>query len=153
MMRDPREAIPSLLKMLKKVWQGQGWSEARIEQSIEALIANSVHTYLYPMETLAKHAGTKWTVVDYRELVSQPKAKVEAVYAALDIEMTPATSLALDAQQARARAHQSSHSYGLEEFGIDEAELKQDLRELFDRFKWDAPPDAKDSLEQRSEHG
>jgi len=153
MMRDPREAIPSLLKMLKKVWQGQGWSEARIEQSIEALIANSVHTYLYPMETLAKHPGTKWTVVDYRELVSQPRATVQAVYAALDIEMTPATSLALDAQQARARAHQSSHSYGLEEFGIDEAQLKQDLRQLFDRFKWDAPPNAEDTVEQRSEHG
>lgn len=153
MMRDPREAIPSLLKMLKKVWHGQGWSEARIERSIEALIANSVHTYLYPMETLAKHPETKWTVVDYRDLVSQPKATVEAVYDALAIEMTPATSAALDAQQGRARTHQSSHSYGLEEFGIDEAQLKLDLRELFDRFEWDAPPSAHETLEQGSKHG
>ena len=153
MMRDPREAIPSLLKMLKKVWHGQGWSEARIERSIEALIANSVHTYLYPMETLAKHPETKWTVVDYRDLVSQPKATVEAVYDALDIEMTPATSAALDAQQGRARTHQSSHSYGLEEFGIDEAQLKLDLRELFDRFEWDAPASAHETLEQGSKHG
>jgi hypothetical protein len=153
MMRDPREAIPSLLKMLKKVWHGQGWSEARIERSIEALIANSVHTYLYPMQALAKHPETKWTVVDYRDLVAQPKATVEAVYDALDIEMTPTTSAALDAQQGRARTHQSSHSYGLEEFGIDEAQLKRDLRELFDRFEWDALPSANETPEPRSNHG
>jgi len=144
MMRDPREAIPSLLKMLQKTWRSQGWSESRVERSIDALIAQSVHTYLYPLETLAKHPDTKWTVVDYRDLVSQPQATVEAVYDVLDIEMTPAVSLALEAQQGRARAHQSSHSYDLEEFGIDEAKLKQDLRELFDRFGWDAQQNAEE---------
>jgi len=153
MMRDPREAIPSLLKMMQKTWRSQGWSKARIERSIQALIANSVHAYHYPMDTLAKHPDTKWTVVDYRELVAQPKATVEAVYEALDIEMTPATSAALDAQQRHARAHKSSHSYDLKEFGIDEAKLKQDLRELFDRFEWDTPPKEQKTLEQGSEHG
>jgi hypothetical protein len=102
---------------------------------------------------LAKHPETKWTVVDYRDLVSHPKATMEAVYDALDIEMTSAVSAALDSQQRRARTHQSSHSYGLEEFGIDETQLKHDLRELFDRFGWDAQPDAQDALERRSEHG
>jgi len=82
--------------------------------------------------------------VDYRDLVSQPQATVEAVYDVLDIEMTPAVSLALEAQQGRARAHQSSHSYDLEEFEIDEAKLKQDLRELFDRFGWDAQQNAEE---------
>jgi len=33
---------------------------------------------------LAKHPETKWTVVDYRDLVSHPKATMEAVYDALD---------------------------------------------------------------------
>jgi molybdopterin-biosynthesis enzyme MoeA-like protein len=139
--------------MLQKTWRSQGWSESRVERSIDALIAQSVHTYLYPLETLAKHPDTKWTVVDYRDLVARPKATVEAVYETLDIAMTPAVSSALDAQQQRARAHQSLHSYGLEEFGIDEARLKQDLHELFDRFGWDAPPNVPEPLEKRSEHG
>lgn len=153
MMRDPREAIPSLLKMLEKVWRGQGWSDARIKRSIEALIAQSVHTYLHPLETLAEHPETNWTVVDYRDLVSQPKATLEAVYQALELEMTAATSAALDSAEQRARAHLSSHSYGLEEFGIDEAQLKRDLRELFDRFGWDAAEEAQVTLEQRNDNG
>ena len=153
MMRDPREAIPSLLKMLDKVWHRQGWSEARIEQSIQALIANSVHTYRYPMEVLAKHPDTKWTVVDYRELVSDPKATVEAVFEALEIDITPSTLATLDEHQERARAHRSSHRYELDEFGIDEAQLKRDLRGLFDRFGWDASEKADNDVGQRSEHG
>lgn len=139
MMRDPREAIPSLLKMLQKTWRSQGWSEARIQRSIDALAAQSIHTYTYPLEELAKHPETRWTVVDYRDLVSQPKATVEAVYEALGIEMTSAVSQALASEERRARAHHTSHRYDLDEFGIDEERLKCDLRELFDRFGWDAP--------------
>ena len=153
MMRDPREAIPSLLKMLEKTWRSQGWSEARIERSIEALIVNSVHTYLYPLSVLAKHPQTKWTIVDYRDLVSHPKATVEAVYDALDIEMTPAVSSALEVAQQDARSHQSSHDYELEEFGIDEAWLKRELRSLFDRFGWDAPANDSEPPDPRKQHG
>ena len=153
MMRDPREAIPSLLKMLEKAWRSQGWSEARIERSIEALIVNSVHTYLYPLSVLEKHPQTKWTIVDYRDLVSQPRATVEAVYDALDIEMTPAVSSALEVAQQDARSHKSSHDYGLEEFGIDEAWLKEELRSLFDRFAWDAPAKEDGPPDPRKQHG
>lgn len=153
MMRDPREAIPSLLKMLQKTWRSQGWSEDRIAKSIEALIVNSVHTYLYPLQALARHPETKWTVVDYRELVAQPKATVKGIFEALDLDMTPTVSSALDAEQRRARPHHSSHHYGLEEFGIDEAQLKKDLRELFDRFGWDAPCNEQPGSSERSNHG
>jgi omega-hydroxy-beta-dihydromenaquinone-9 sulfotransferase len=153
MMRDPREAIPSLLKMLQKSWRSQGWSEERIARSVEALGAQSMHTYLYPLRVLSEHPETKWTVVDYRDLISRPRATVEAVYDALDIEMTPAVSEALEAEERRTRAHQTSHRYALEEFGIDEAQLKDDLHELFDRFGWDVKPGAPETAQQRIEHG
>lgn len=139
MVRDPREAIPSLLKMMQTAWRAQGWSESRIERSVQALLANSVHTYLYPLETLRAHPDTRSIVVDYRELVAEPKRTVEEVYGALGLTMTSAVANALEDTQARARTHTSEHRYALEEFGIDEAELKEDLRELFDQFGWDDP--------------
>ena len=139
MVRDPREAIPSLLKMMQTTWRAQGWSESRIERSIQALLDNSVHTYLYPLNTLAAHEGTRSIVVDYRDLVAEPKQTVERVYEALGLDMTPAVAEALEEAQGRARTHTSDHRYNLEEFGIDEAQLKEDLKELFDRFGWDEP--------------
>ena len=140
MVRDPREAIPSLLKMMQTAWRAQGWSESRIERSVQALLANSVHTYLHPLETLEAHPTTRSIVVDYRELVTEPKRTVEQVYEALGLTMTPSVASALEEAQAHARAHTSHHRYALEEFGIDEARLKEDLRGLFDRFGWDEPP-------------
>lgn len=137
MVRDPREAIPSLLKMMQTAWRAQGWSESRIERSVQALLANSVHTYLHPLETLEAHPATRSIVVDYRELVAQPERTVERVYETLGLTMTPAVATALDEAQARARTHTSDHRYALEEFGIDEARLKEDLRGLFDRFGWE----------------
>ena len=137
MVRDPREAIPSLLKMMQKAWRAQGWSDARIERSVRALLANSVHTYLYPLQTLSARPDTKSTVVDYRDLVAEPKRTVEEVYTALGLTMTPSVASALEEAQARARTHSSSHEYALDEFGIDEAHLKEDLQELFERFDWD----------------
>ncbi|MGB5809395.1 MAG: sulfotransferase [Polyangiales bacterium] len=142
LVRDPREAIPSLLKMLKKTWTAQGWSETLIERSLEGLLANSVHTYLHPLETLAKHPDTKSIVVDYRALVASPKDTVEEVYSALGLTMTPAVASALEEAQTHATDHVSAHSYELEEFGIDEEQLKEELRELFDRFGWDEPAGA-----------
>jgi hypothetical protein len=153
MMRDPREAIPSLLKMLQKTWRSQGWSEARISKSIQALIGNSVHTYLYPLQALQNHPETRWTVVDYRDLVARPKVTVEAIFTTLDLKLTPAVTAALDAEQGRARPHRSSHRYGLEEFGIDEERLKHDLRELFDRFRWDAPASEQSGSSRRNPDG
>ncbi|MEM7434776.1 MAG: sulfotransferase [Myxococcota bacterium] len=140
MVRDPREAIPSLLKMMQTTWRAQGWSESRIERSVQALLANSVHTYLYPLETLRAHPETRSIVVDYRELVAEPKRTVEEVYRALGMTMTTAVADALEDAEARARTHTSDHRYALAEFGIDEAQLKEDLRELFERFGWDDPP-------------
>lgn len=137
MMRDPREAIPSLLKMMQTAWRAQGWSESRVERSVRALLASSVHTYLHPLETLEGHPTARSVVVDYRELVAEPKQTVGRVYDALGLTMTPSVASALDEAQARARTHSSDHRYALEEFGIDEARLKEDLRGLFDRFGWD----------------
>ena len=137
MVRDPREAIPSLLKMLKKTWQGQGWSAERIDKSLAALAEQSIHTYRHPLEALERHPETRSIVVDYRDLISDPTKTVTAVYDALELDLSPTVIETLKAQQDRARAHKSSHSYGLEEFGIDEATLKHKLADLFERFQWD----------------
>ena len=78
---------------------------------------------------------------------------IEAIFTTLDLKLTPAVTAALDAEQGRARPHRSSHRYGLEEFGIDEERLKHDLRELFDRFRWDAPASEQSGSSRRNPDG
>jgi hypothetical protein len=135
-MRNPHETIPSLLKLVKLSYQLRGWDEARMARSLGVLAHQSFHTYEYPLEVLAEHPETKHAIVDYRELVAEPKRVVSEVYAALGLPVSPAFAAILDREQARARKHESGHRYSLAEFGLDKDAIEQELPELFARYHW-----------------
>jgi hypothetical protein len=135
-MRSPHETIPSLLKLMQVSYRLRGWDAPRMQRSLAVLAAQSFHTYKYPLEVLAKHPETRHAIVDYRELVAEPRRAVSEVYAALDIPLTPAYAALLDEEQARARRHETGHSYSLEEFGLDRDAIERELAELFARYGW-----------------
>lgn len=135
-MRSPHETIPSLLKLMKVGYQLRGWDEARMARSLGVLARQSFHTYRHPLEVLAEHPATKHAIVDYRELVAEPRRAVTAVYEALGIPLTPAFAAVLDEEQARARKHESSHRYSLAEFGLYKDAIETELAELFERYHW-----------------
>jgi hypothetical protein len=135
-MRSPHETIPSLLKLMRVSYGLRGWDEARMARSLRVLAEQSFHTYKYPLEVLAKHPETKHAIVDYRDLVAEPKRSVSQVYEALGLELSPAYAALLDEEQARARRHESGHRYSLEEFGLERDAIESGLAELFERYGW-----------------
>lgn len=135
-MRSPHETIPSLLKLMKVGYTLRGWDEARMARSLAVLAEQSFHTYKYPLEVLAKHPETPHAIVDYRDLVAEPKRTVSEVYEALGLPMSPEYAAILDAEQARAKRHETGHSYSLEEFGLDKDAIERELAELFARYHW-----------------
>jgi len=138
--RNPFETVPSLLKLMKISWSMRRWSDAEMERSLRVLAEQSFETYLVPLEVLARHPGTRFAVVDYKELVEAPKRTVERVYAELGIPVTRDFAAALDEEQTRAREHVTKHRYSLEEFGLRADEIRERLAPLFERFGWDEPP-------------
>ena len=142
-MRDPRETIPSLLKLMRTGWNRLGWEEDRQRECLRVLADQSWHSYLHPLETLAANPAVSAAVVDYRELVSDPTATLERLYRDLDLPMSEAFREILSAEARRERAHTSHHSYSLEEFGLEGDAIREQLGDLFDRFQWDvADPEA-----------
>jgi hypothetical protein len=109
------------------------------------LAEQSFHTYLHPFEVLAQHPETRWIAVDYRDLVETPKRTVEAVYDALDMPVSAPYAATLVAEEARSRAHRTEHVYSLGEFGLERGEIKARLSDLFERYRWDPPEDARES--------
>lgn len=136
MMRNPYETIPSLLKLMQRSWQLRRWDEEQTNRSLRALADQSFHTYRYPLEVLERHPETRRAIIDYRELVAEPKRAVESVYRQLDIPITPALERVLEREQERARAHETTHSYSLEEFGIDKDAIRSELADLFEHYGW-----------------
>jgi hypothetical protein len=137
MMRNPYETIPSLLKLMKRSWQLRRWNDAQMSRSLGVLAEQSFHTYKYPLEVLARHTGTRHAIVDYRELVAEPKRVVERVYEQLGFPISAAYAARLTAEQERAREHETTHRYSLEEFGLKGDAIHAELADLFERFRWD----------------
>jgi hypothetical protein len=135
--RHPYETIPSLLELMRLAWKMRRWTDAEMERSLRVLAEQSFHTYRYPLEVLARHPETPHAIVDYAKLVAEPKRVVEEVYAALGIEVTEAFARTLDAEQERARKHETAHRYSLDAFGLQAGEIHARLADLFERFGWD----------------
>ena len=136
-MRNPYETIPSLLKLMKRSWSLRNWSEAEMQSSLRILAGMSFHNYKHPLAVLEKHPETRRAIVDYRELVAEPKRVVEEVYAQLGLPMSPGYAAALEQEQKRARRHETGHRYSLEEFGLEGDAIRSGLADLFERYRWD----------------
>jgi hypothetical protein len=141
-MRNPHETIPSLLKLMSVGYRLRGCDEQRTAHSLAVLANQSFHTYRHPLEVLALHPGTRHAIVDYRELVAEPKRAVRGIYEALGIPLTPAYAALLDEEQNRARRHETGHTYSLAEFGLDACAIERELAGLFDRYGWERASEA-----------
>lgn len=137
--RNPYETIPSLLKLLHVSWDVQGNQGAdRYQKSTREMVNLSYESYLYPLEVLAEHPEVRYSIVDYRELVASPKGTIEEVYDDLSLTITEEFESFLDKEESKTRKHETSHTYSLEEFGLDDREIHDELAPLFTRFAWEA---------------
>jgi hypothetical protein len=137
--RNPYETIPSLLKLMQVAWRMRRWSEEEMQRSLRVLAEQSYHTYRYPLEVLARHPDTPHAVVDYAELVAEPRKVVAQVYRSLALAMTPGYEATLIAEERDAREHTTTHRYDLAEFGLRADEIHRELASLFERFHWQEP--------------
>ena len=139
--RNPYETIPSLLKLMHMSWKrGGNMDAARITGATRVMTDLSYEHYLLPEKALARHPQTPVAIIDYRDLVSAPRATLERVYADLGIPLSAQAREFLAAEDASAREHETTHRYSLEEFGLEHAEIHRKLAPLFSRFNWDATP-------------
>ncbi len=134
--RNPEETVPSLLKLMQMAWRLRKWSDAEMQRSLRVLAEQSFHTYTYPLEVLARHPEVPHAIVDYSELVAEPGRVIERVYAELGFPITPGHQRMLEAEQQKARRHETSHRYSLAEFGLRSDELQTRLAGLYERFGW-----------------
>jgi omega-hydroxy-beta-dihydromenaquinone-9 sulfotransferase len=137
MMRNPNECIPSLLKLIESSWAARKWPKDACWQSLRALADMSFDCYRLPKRALEQHPNVPHYVVDYRDLVSQPKQTVLAVCQTLNLDISLSYQQTLDQEQSKARQHKTSHSYSLAEYGLDSRMIRTQLDEFFEYYRWD----------------
>lgn len=139
--RNPLETIPSLLKLMQGFWRIRGVDEEVMRASYPRLIEQSFDTYRHPAEVFERHPETQVSIVDYRDLVREPRKVIEQVYADFGYELSAEYSRKLDLAQAAVGHHETRHRYSLEEFDLSEAKIRRELCALFERFDWPGSED------------
>jgi hypothetical protein len=134
LVRNPFETIPSLLKLLTSMWDELGIDSSHVDNSLRALVDGCIRDYHYALEVLEELPEDRYAIVEYDNLVGDPKATVEEVYARLGLEISPAFDEKLSAERSRQKRYHSMNAYSLEQFGIDAAEIEERLGSLNRRF-------------------
>lgn len=131
-MRKKRNA-----RMMEGNYKGRGWAEKDYAQSMKILEEMSYDCYTMPKQALEKNPQVPQLAVDYRELVTQPKATIEKVYSALGLVLSDEYKAVLAEKDSQVRQHKTKHSYSAEEFGIDTARMRQELEEFYAKYQWE----------------
>lgn len=142
MMRDPKQCIPSVLKLVELAWKAKKWSKKQYQPSLDALLEISFDSFKNPLQQLNKHSDTPQIVVDYRKLTSDPRNTAHEVYQALNIELSEEYDQYLLAQAEQEKKHNSKFEYSLGEYDLPEQVIEQRLAEFYPIYQWPQMTDA-----------
>lgn len=135
-MRDPGQCIPSVLKLVELSWRGKGWQRVDYETSLRYLTEVSFDTFRHPRAVLAHHPETPQVVVDYRDLIRQPRETVRQVYRAFDLPISPAFDAYLLAQEDKERSHSTRFEYSIEDYAVSRERIEAELADFYDQYQW-----------------
>ena len=136
MMRNPSECIPSVLKLVELSWKRKGWRGNDYAHSLQILTDISFESFHNPKQVLSRNPSTPRFVVDYRDLVRQPRATVHRIYQAFEMPLSEQFDKFLLAQEERERRHEGRFEYSIDEFDVSLQRIEEELREFYDDFKW-----------------
>jgi len=135
-MRDPTRCIPSVLKLVELSWRGKGWLPEDFAPSLRALTEVSFDTFHHPRRVLADHPETPQRVVDYRELTTQPRAAVHALYQAFGMPLSASFDAYLLAQEERERGHSTRFEYSIDDYELSRERIENELADFFAQYHW-----------------
>ena len=136
MMRDPKQCIPSLLKLVEISWRAKGWGKDDYQASLEILRNLSFESFHNPAEQLAKHPDTPHSVVDYRKLISDPRGTVHEVYDSLGLPLSAGFDNFLQAKAEREKNHASKFEYSMGDYALSDTMIETELAAFYARYDW-----------------
>ncbi|MBI1726134.1 MAG: sulfotransferase [Candidatus Rokubacteria bacterium] len=130
--RNPLEAVPSMLDMARAVWQSAAAMEGFPLQAGAYDVIKAM--YRYPLARFAEADAASYEYVVYDTLLQHPSAVVRAMYEKFGYELREPFQKILEAEDEKQRAYRSPHEYSLDQFGISREQILRDFRAIFARF-------------------
>jgi len=138
MLRHPYETIPSLLDLMSRYWRGMGAPEALVDASAKLLGEIQIAQYRHAVEVADELPDSQQVVVEFRDLLADPKSVVQQIYARFGLEISEDFDRYLEEERRAAKAFRSQHEFEPEGSGPARDRVHRELADLFDRFGWSA---------------
>jgi hypothetical protein len=139
LVRHPFDAIPSFLNMFHSKWITHSPEIGADSPAARALAHLAIDYYRRAIDCRKFIPEDRFITVRYDDLVAQPRKTVDALYRRLGIDMSPTFRARLDQALASERGFSSGHSYSLEQFGLTEEGIFEELPDIFAEFGFEPP--------------
>jgi hypothetical protein len=105
-------------------------------ERLDQLRTMTHHASVVRADADARSDGARFVDVRYADLVAEPLAVVERVYAAAGLDVEPEARAAMSEWLAAHPQHQAGrHAYDLADYGLDRATVERALADYLDRFQ------------------
>ncbi len=132
--RDPVKSVPSWASMVSTIFPdtGAGFDLHRLGREVSNHLRIGVEQAIAARRRIGED---RFHDVHHRDLIADPMGVVRGVYDFLGYELTPTVEQAIaDWQVANRSGAQGTHQYTAEQFGLSEAQLRDDYRFYTDHF-------------------
>ena len=133
MVRDPRRVLVSQSAWFSFCWHYFA-SPTEKYPFRDELIEMTHHWYSYPLALLDQWDAHQYLIVEYKDLIVDPRSTIARLYRHFDLEMNDDYQAHLGTEPGRNHEHGSAGSLSLEELGYDKAEIEKRFAGVFRRF-------------------
>ncbi|MBT3222974.1 MAG: sulfotransferase, partial [Proteobacteria bacterium] len=128
LVRTPLQTIPSRLSLLTQIWKTRTKSFTKMSaEQVRVIVDDSCRAYLAAETQLAEIPQSRQLVVPYTELRQNPGAILASICEKFGIDgvgdTTPVPGVYI-----------SQHTYGLDDYGLSERDLRSRLAPVFERY-------------------
>lgn len=131
-LRHPYESVASHVSVFYPVWSAHSPQIAKDSDTSRSYARLSLEWYRHLVEMRSSIAPERYAVLDYRDLVRDPAAAIEGVYAEFGWTPSPAYRARLAAARSAQGEYKSRHRYTLEEYGLSRAWISAQIGDVLD---------------------
>ncbi len=134
LVRHPYQSIPSAISLLTMSWRSifPDWDPSGPEfRRFGHLMMQFYRRYAELGERLSED---RFITVQFDELVAHPQGEVERIYERFGWEMPAHVHERLVSACTARKKFKSTHKYSLEDFGLTEDEVYEELSDLFEKY-------------------
>lgn len=134
LVRHPYEAIASMISMFTAPWKVHSPEKISDPEYTGQIATLLIDYYRYMLALQKELPPERYIEVRYAALIDDPKAVVNGVYRQFGLDMSSEYAAWLDKEVSQSRQYKSSHSYSLEDFGLNKALIAEQAADLFDHY-------------------